>query len=47
MPSGISAAMTATSANNHKQYFTNNGYSALHSSAKCFPVKYTKQVNYI
>lgn len=37
MPSGISAAMTAISASNHRQYVTYFGYSALHSSDKCLP----------
>lgn len=39
VPSGMSAAMTTTSANSHKQYFTNNGYLILHTSKRCFPVK--------
>lgn len=48
LPSGISAAMTATSASNHRQYLTNTGYSALHNSDKCFPVKKKKEerINY-
>ena len=29
--------MTAISASNHRQYFTNFGYSALHNSDKCLP----------
>lgn len=37
MPSGISAAITASSASNHRQYLTINGYSALHNSERCFP----------
>ena len=43
LPSGISAAMTATSASNHRQYFTYFGYSALHNSARCLPVAIRKQ----
>lgn len=39
MPSGMSAAITAISASNHKQYLTNNGYSALHNSDRCIPVR--------
>lgn len=35
----MSAAMTASSANIHKQYLTNNGYSALQTSERCFPAK--------
>lgn len=48
MPSGMSAAMTASSASNHKQYLTNSGYSALHNSARCFPVIHhnKKLINY-
>ncbi|KAE9450471.1 hypothetical protein C3L33_17628, partial [Rhododendron williamsianum] len=34
---GRSAAMTATSANSQRQYFTNAGYSTLHNSDRCFP----------
>lgn len=43
MPSGISAAMTAISASNHKKYLTNIGYSALHNSDRCFPERLTNQ----
>lgn len=38
VPSGIYAAMTTISASNHRQYFTNIEYSALHTSDRCFPV---------
>ena len=37
IPSGMSAAMTANSANNHRQYLINIGYSALHNSERCLP----------
>ena len=46
MPSGISAAMTATSASSHKQYFTKIGYSALHNSDRCFPEGKKKHTNF-
>lgn len=36
----MSAAMTASSASNHRQYFTYLGYSALHNSERCFPERY-------
>lgn len=39
MPSGMSAAITAISASTHKQYLTYNGYSALHNSDRCIPVR--------
>lgn len=45
MPSGISAAMTAISASNHKQYLTIIGYSALHNSDRCFPERLRNQKN--
>lgn len=45
MPSGISAAMTAISASNHKQYLTIIGYSALHNSDRCFPERLSNQKN--
>jgi hypothetical protein len=47
VPSGMYAAMTASSANIHKQYFTNNGYSALQISERCFPAKIETTNNYI
>jgi len=37
LPSGISAAITATSARIHRQILTNFGYSLLHISARCLP----------
>lgn len=43
MPSGISAAMTATSASNHRLHLTYFGYSALHNSARCLPENPTPQ----
>lgn len=36
--SGMSAAMTATSASNQRQILTHTGYSDLHRSARCRPV---------
>ncbi|KAM7518825.1 hypothetical protein LguiB_017787 [Lonicera macranthoides] len=44
MPSGISTAITAISASNHRQYFTYFGYSTLHNSDKCFPDWYMGRV---
>jgi hypothetical protein len=44
LPSGMSAAMTASSASNHRQYFTCFGYSALHNSARCLPVEISQQI---
>lgn len=47
MPSGISAAMTAISASNHKQYLTIIGYSALHNSDRCFPERLKQSEKYM
>jgi hypothetical protein len=44
LPSGMSAAMTASSASNHRQYFTYFGYSALHNSERCLPVEISQQI---